>query len=213
VVIQLLNVGEGDGIVIKDGSWAGLVDGGRRTAPAPSRRSSQAWGSRTSTPCWPPTRTPTTSAISRPGEAVPPAGRYSDDVGTTKTYRGFMAALHAVHTRVVSVFRGHVLALGPLKASPQPRPRRQRHQRRQHRAAVRLDGHEVLLTGDDYGPSEDYVGSVVARGPPLYILKVAHHGSKYATSAAFLAQTRPRYAVISVGHNSYGHPRPRLSRG
>ena len=71
-----------------------------------------------------------------------------------------------------------------------------------------IDGHRVLLTGDDYGTSEDYVADVVARGPPLYILKVAHHGSAYATSAYFLSQTRPRYAVISVGPNSYGHPAP-----
>jgi len=52
------------------------------------------------------------------------------------------------------------------------------------------------------------VAAVCARGPPLYLLKVAHHGSRYATNTSFLAQTRPRYAVISVGRNSYGHPSP-----
>ena len=39
------------------------------------------------------------------------------------------------------------------------------------------------------------------------ILKVGHHGSKYASSEKFLNATRPGYAVISVGKdNSYGHP-------
>lgn len=38
-------------------------------------------------------------------------------------------------------------------------------------------------------------------------LKVAHHGSKYSTSAEFLDKIKPREAIISAGkNNSYGHP-------
>jgi competence protein ComEC len=41
------------------------------------------------------------------------------------------------------------------------------------------------------------------------ILKVAHHGSKYATTAEFLDKVQPRDAVISVGKNNrFGHPTP-----
>ncbi len=39
------------------------------------------------------------------------------------------------------------------------------------------------------------------------ILKVAHHGSKYSSSAAFLKAVSPITAVIEVGKkNTYGHP-------
>jgi len=42
------------------------------------------------------------------------------------------------------------------------------------------------------------------------VLKVAHHGSKYSTSEYFLANTNFKFAVISVGKNSYGHPTPEV---
>jgi len=39
------------------------------------------------------------------------------------------------------------------------------------------------------------------------IVKVGHHGSRYASTPAFVAAVRPRIAVISVGrHNTFGHP-------
>lgn len=64
---------------------------------------------------------------------------------------------------------------------------------------------KFLFTGDIDSSIES---SVVARSTPIAadILKVAHHGSKYSSSSAFLSAVAPSEAVISVGDNTYGHP-------
>lgn len=65
----------------------------------------------------------------------------------------------------------------------------------------------MLLTGDSEAPSED---QLVHDGlKPCEVLKVAHHGSEYSTTDAFLAALQPKIALISVGSdNRYGHPGP-----
>jgi len=65
-----------------------------------------------------------------------------------------------------------------------------------------------LLTGD-IGAEEE--ASLVSNHADLRapVLKVAHHGSRASTTAAFLAAVAPLTAVISVGEdNSYGLPSP-----
>ncbi|HSW39665.1 MAG TPA: ComEC/Rec2 family competence protein, partial [Acidobacteriota bacterium] len=64
----------------------------------------------------------------------------------------------------------------------------------------------VLLAGDLEKAGE---AEVLSRPEDLttLLLKVAHHGSRSATSEAFLERTRPRWAVISAGRNNrHGHP-------
>jgi beta-lactamase superfamily II metal-dependent hydrolase len=63
------------------------------------------------------------------------------------------------------------------------------------------EGTSFLLTGD-----LAYEETVLRNLSPVTVLKVAHHGSKYSTSAAFLRLVQPQQAVISVGENNYGHP-------
>ena len=64
-----------------------------------------------------------------------------------------------------------------------------------------------LLAGDvEEGVDPELIG----RGlPSLDLLKVAHHGSKTASTEAFLETVRPKVAVVSAGlGNPYGHPAP-----
>jgi competence protein ComEC len=62
-----------------------------------------------------------------------------------------------------------------------------------------------LFLGDAEEPTER---ALVDQGVgECDVLKVAHHGSNYASSAALLAAVKPRWALISVGQgNRYGHP-------
>ncbi len=66
----------------------------------------------------------------------------------------------------------------------------------------------LLLTGDAEREAEEVL---IATGAPLRadVLKVGHHGSNSATSAAFMAAVSPQVAIISVGaDNHFGHPHP-----
>lgn len=65
-----------------------------------------------------------------------------------------------------------------------------------------------LFTGDIEAASESYLCDHLALRLQSQVLKVAHHGSASSSSARFLEYVKPRYAVISVGYNSFGHPSP-----
>ncbi len=67
------------------------------------------------------------------------------------------------------------------------------------------EGVDILVTGDMDGETEQVLLSSAVL-PELEVLVVGHHGSKYSTSEALLETLSPETAVISVGSNSYGHP-------
>jgi competence protein ComEC len=77
-------------------------------------------------------------------------------------------------------------------------------------AVVRVEyaGRRILLMGDAGEAAES---RLLQSGDDLRadVLKVGHHGSATATTAAFVRAVAPRYAVISVGRdNTFGHPAP-----
>jgi len=71
----------------------------------------------------------------------------------------------------------------------------------------------MLFTGDAEAETE---AEMINAHSPLraQVLKVGHHGSRYATSEEFLSAVNPQAAVISCGaDNRYGHPsQPTLDR-
>lgn len=78
---------------------------------------------------------------------------------------------------------------------------------------VHCSGVEILVTGDISSEVEAKLIEKYYNTDILScdILKVAHHGSRYSTSDAFLDVVNPDIAVISVGkYNNYLHPHPSI---
>lgn len=71
---------------------------------------------------------------------------------------------------------------------------------------------DMLFSGDaEEGVDPMLLAAGLAErvGPQLDVLKVAHHGSRTATTVTLVEALQPRIAVISVGvDNDYGHPTP-----
>jgi competence protein ComEC len=77
---------------------------------------------------------------------------------------------------------------------------------------LKFGSRAMLLTGD---AEQDAEKRMLADNPVSSlqsdVLKVGHHGSRNATSLAFLDAVRPQVGIISSGAgNPYGHPSPQL---
>jgi competence protein ComEC len=208
--VTYIDVGQGDSILLRVGSWTGLIDGGPPGSDAViSAQLTKSGAKRID--CLVITHPhadhigglPDVISKFRPRLAV-----YAS-AGTTATWKNVKSDLAAVGAKFKQVKTGAVLAFGKLKAKVLS-PSSLSGDPNEDSIVIALDaaGKRFLFTGDCTGPNEAAVGAICARGPPVYVLKVAHHGSAYATSNDFLSQTRPKFAVISVGENSYGHPSP-----
>lgn len=73
---------------------------------------------------------------------------------------------------------------------------------------VHHNGLKTLMTGDITAEGEAMLVEAYKGTDKLKadILKIAHHGSAYSSSDAFIKAVQPQVAVVSVGKNNYGHP-------
>jgi competence protein ComEC len=96
-----------------------------------------------------------------------------------------------------------VLHLGPPVGAPAPRGN-------DEAIVVRIDhGLVSFLFASDMTAAAERELLATERPLGATVLKVAHHGSRHASTTEFLAAVRPAFAVISVGsRNGYGHPAP-----
>ncbi|HEV8612068.1 MAG TPA: DNA internalization-related competence protein ComEC/Rec2 [Gemmatimonadales bacterium] len=68
---------------------------------------------------------------------------------------------------------------------------------------IRSGAFEAVLAGDLGIKAESLLAGRVGR---VDLLKVGHHGSATSSGRTWLAELRPKAAVVSVGANRYGHP-------
>lgn len=71
---------------------------------------------------------------------------------------------------------------------------------------ISINGRSAIMTGDVDAACLDNLAELYGETLDTDILKVAHHGSKYSKSEAFINAVNPRYAVFQVGKNNFGHP-------
>ena len=64
----------------------------------------------------------------------------------------------------------------------------------------------ILFTGDIEQETENLAVEKYGTLLSADILKVPHHGSKTSNNERFIDCVSPRYSVITVGKNTYGHP-------
>ena len=137
---------------------------------------------------------------------------------TTKNYQDFLAAIDERGVEYIGAEPGQKFELGggaiirvlapipPVFTKEQLRSGG--NEPNANSVVLRLDYGEfsMLLTGDAEAQTEDRLlqkeANVAAR-----VLKVGHHGSKYASSDEFLKRGRFEAAIISTSvNNRYGHP-------
>jgi competence ComEA-like helix-hairpin-helix protein len=137
---------------------------------------------------------------------------------TTEAYRKVIDLVEAKNIPYKAVRGGQVFrfddgikltVLGPYD----PLLRGTRSDLNSNSVIARLDHKGVcfLLMGDAELETEH---QVLEHGiEPCEVLKVAHHGSAYASSKKFLEAAQPEWAAISVGRkNRYKHPAPATLR-
>lgn len=125
----------------------------------------------------------------------------------TKTYESFLSAVAAKNKKIMIPEPGKTFQLGGAKVQIVA-PNNTYDDMNNMSVVLRLDykGKSFLFTGDASAQSE---ADMIKKKYNLKadVLKVGHHGSTSATTAAFLKAVKPEYAVISVGAgNTYGHP-------
>ena len=142
--------------------------------------------------------------------------RFFLDAPSPHASKAYETLLRAVRDEGITAIQptesARKIELGSVHLTILPMPPADVHNENNNSIGLRVDYGDfaALLTGDSEVAERawwsEHFANLCAR---VTVLKLAHHGSRNGTSAAWLALTRPELAVASLGaDNEYGHPHP-----
>jgi len=135
-----------------------------------------------------------------------------------KAYARALAAIEAAGVPVRIARRGRTVRIGrgvtlSILAPEVPLLTGTRSDVNANSIVLRIDYGQVriLMTGDAEGETEARLLRHDRSALRAQVLKVAHHGSRFATHGPFIRAVSPALAVISAGvDNAYGHPAKKI---
>ena len=127
---------------------------------------------------------------------------------TTKTYKDVINAMISKGLKPTAPSAGATFKLGDANCTILSPINTNSKDLNTYSIVIKLvyGNNKFLFTGDAQASNEK---DMINKGFDLSadVLKVGHHGSDTSTSDAFLSKVNPKYAVISCGkNNDYGHP-------
>ena len=212
LTVDMLDVGQGDAILIRVDGHAALIDAGPRDADTVAQIRALGVESLDFVVA----THPHADHIGLMAEVITSfdVDVYIDNgmTHTTKNYERVMAAVTATEVGYQQAKTGMAFELGDEATFTVLFPgdtllSGTRSDLNSNSVVLRLDHGQIsfLFTGDSEGATEGALLGADIKS--VDVLKVAHHGSGHSSSGAFLAKLKPEAALISVGaDNRYHHP-------
>lgn len=214
--VHFIDVGQGDSAFIWCGGEAMMIDGGPNASDGKAEQYVAAYGIKTLKYMVPthPDEDHVGGLVDVVQKLTVQNAIMTDATANTHTFENLLTSIKNRHVHVLRAKVGDRYTLGGATFTIKG-PVKEYGDTNDMSIVLKLQyqNRSFLFTGDAPTTSE---ADMLATGEDLSadVLKVGHHGSKTATSPAFLKAVSPRYGIISVGaDNKYGLPnQPVLNR-